>query len=58
MARKSYLVMDEGYYHVMQRGNDRRKAFRDNSDYDYFCDLLKRYLKIDQSFLERVRGRK
>ena len=36
MARKPRLVMDEGYYHVIQRGNDRRKVFRDDNDYENF----------------------
>lgn len=51
MARKPRLVMDEGYYHVIQRGNDRRKVFRDNNDYKHFYLLLKKYLKRYPSFL-------
>lgn len=51
MARKPRSVLDEGYYHVMHRGNDRRKVFRDDSDYGYFYDLLKKYLKMYQSYL-------
>lgn len=51
MARKPRLVLDDGCYHVMQRGNDRRKVFGDYGDYGYFCDLLKRYLRTYRSFL-------
>lgn len=51
MARKPRLVVDDGYYHITQRGNDKRKVFRGDSDYSYFYDLLKRYLGMYQSFL-------
>lgn len=42
MARKPRLILDEGYYHVIQRGNNKRKVFRENNDYKYFCSLLKK----------------
>lgn len=51
MARKPRLVMDEGYYHVIQRGNDRRKIFRAKEDYDHFYLLMKKYLEKYASFL-------
>ena len=51
MARGPRFVMDEGYYHVIQRGNDRRKVFRDDKDYEYFCMLLRKYLKKYASYL-------
>jgi len=51
MARKPRLVLDEGLYHIIQRGNDRRKVFREDSDYAYFYFLLRKYLKQYQSFL-------
>jgi putative transposase len=44
MARKPRIVMDNGYYHIIQRGNDRRKVFRAGADYKYFYLLLKKYL--------------
>ena len=51
MARKPRVVLDDGYYHAIQRGNDKKKVFRDRSDYDCFCVLLKKYLKIYKAFL-------
>ncbi len=51
MARRPRLVMDEGLYHVIQRGNDRRKVFREDADYEYFCLLFEKYLPKYKSFL-------
>jgi putative transposase len=51
MARKPRLVMDEGLYHVIQRGNDRRRVFRQEADYEQFYLLLKKYLNKYYSFL-------
>ncbi len=51
MGRRPRLVMDEGYYHIIQRGNDRRKVFREANDYDYFCFLIKKYLSKYASVL-------
>lgn len=51
MARQPRLVMDEGCYHIIQRGNDRRKVFREDSDYEYLCTLIKKYLPKYSSYL-------
>ena len=51
MARKPRLVLDEGLYHIIQRGNDRRRVFRQDADYEQFYLLLKKYLKRYSSFL-------
>lgn len=51
MARKPRLVLDEGLYHVIQRGNDRRRVFRQDADYEQFYLLLKKYLKRYSSLL-------
>lgn len=51
MARKPRVIVDEGLYHVIQRGNDRRKVFRQEADYEQFYLLLKKYLKRYSSFL-------
>lgn len=51
MARRPRMVVGEGLYHVIQRGNDRRRVFREESDYDRFYLLLKKYLKVYPSFL-------
>ena len=51
MGRKPRIVLDGGYYHVIQRGNDRRNIFLESHDYGYFYSLLKKYLKRYSSFL-------
>ena len=51
MGRKPRIVLDGSYYHVVQRGNDRRKIFLESHDYDYFYSLLRKYLKRYHSFL-------
>ena len=44
MPRRARILVDGGYYHILTRGNDRRKLFRYKSDYRYFIDILKKYL--------------
>lgn len=44
MARKPRIVADGSYHHIIHRGNNRMKVFRDASDYNHFCLLLKTYL--------------
>jgi putative transposase len=44
MPRKARVLVDEGYYHILTRGNDRRKLFRFRQDYQYFLEIIKRYL--------------
>lgn len=51
MARSPRLILDEGTYHVIQRGNDRKKVFREDGDFEHFKLLLKKYLSLYPSFL-------
>jgi len=44
MGRQPRVVVDGGYYHIVTRGNDRRKLFRCKRDYDFFLKVIKRYL--------------
>lgn len=44
MPRRARVLIDGGYYHILTRGNDRRKLFRYKSDYRYFINILKKYL--------------
>jgi putative transposase len=45
MARKLRIIADNTYHHIIQRGNNRQKVFKDNSDYKYFKLLIIKYLK-------------
>lgn len=46
MASKNRLkdYVDDSYYHVYNRGVNKRKIFLDSDDYAVFLNLLKRYL--------------
>lgn len=44
MPRCPRGLVNGGYYHVLTRGNDRRKLFRYRQDYDYFLKVIKNYL--------------
>jgi len=44
MPRKPRILLDGGYYHILTRGNDRRKIFRYKQDYNYFLKIIKEYL--------------
>ncbi len=39
MPRKPRIEIP-GYYHIVNRGVERRVVFKDNSDYEYFIELL------------------
>ena len=40
MARPLRIEYDEALYHVTSRGNERRAAFRDNTDQELFLNTL------------------
>ena len=40
MARPLRIWCPEAFYHVLSRGNERRRVFRDAGDYERFTDLL------------------
>ncbi len=42
---KEYLP--DVYYHVYNRGNNKRSIFKDDEDYRVFLNLLKRYLGVE-----------
>ena len=44
MARKARIDIPGGLYHVIARGNERGRIFRQESDYSEFLSRLTRYL--------------
>ena len=40
MPRKPRELVDEGIYHVFNRGNDRRELFPEKDDYYFFLKQL------------------
>ncbi len=40
MARKPRIEYEEAFYHVITRGNQRRKVFRDDNDFQKYISLL------------------
>ncbi|OGX18038.1 MAG: hypothetical protein A3K83_06625 [Omnitrophica WOR_2 bacterium RBG_13_44_8b] len=44
MPRQARILLDGGYYHIITRGNDRRRLFRYKQDYKYFLAVIKKYL--------------
>ena len=44
MPRKPRILVKGGYYHILTRGNDRRKLFRYKQDYRYFLEIVRKYL--------------
>jgi len=38
------LYVENGYYHIYNRGVDKREIFTDKKDYTIFLGLLRRYL--------------
>ena len=44
MPRRARVLVDGGYYHILTRGNDRKKVFRYKQDYRCFLKIIKKYL--------------
>ncbi len=44
MPRTARLIIDNGYYHIMTRGNDRRKVFQSDSDFVRMLETIRLYL--------------
>jgi putative transposase len=44
MPRQPRMLIDGGYYHLVTRGIDRRKLFRHKHDYEFFSEVIKKYL--------------
>lgn len=48
MIREARLIIENAYYHVMTRGNQKQKVFRKNEDYRQYLRLLRKYKKMLQ----------
>lgn len=44
MPRMPRLLEDDKYYHILTRGNDRKRIFRHEQDYLYFLRLISQYI--------------
>jgi len=44
MPRKARHIIDNGYYHITTRGNNRRKVFQCDDDYFRILDIIKLYI--------------
>lgn len=45
MPRTARVLVDQGYYHIVTRGIDRRRLFRYKQDYELFIEIVATYLK-------------
>lgn len=45
MPRSPRFLLHKSYYHIMTRGNNRNIVFRQDEDYRYFIELIKRFKK-------------
>jgi putative transposase len=45
MPRKARLFVDNGYYHITTRGNDRRRVFQREDDYIRMLGITKSYIE-------------
>jgi len=45
MPRTARVLVDQGYYHIVTRGIDRRRLFRHKQDYELFFRIVSTYLK-------------
>jgi putative transposase len=43
MPREARMVMDNACYHIITRGNNRVPIFKDESDYEKYLKLVKKY---------------
>ncbi len=48
MVRPVRILFEGAYYHVMNRGQDRRKIYVDNYDYKNFLKALKEACEVYQ----------
>jgi putative transposase len=53
MARPTRLDIEGGWYHVVNRGIEKRVIFRGVAEYEHFIELL---AKLSQRFGLRVHG--
>jgi len=45
MPRKPRFLVDKGYYHILTRGNDRRKVFQCQVDYNCMLNIIRLYIE-------------
>ena len=45
MPRRQRLVLNDSYYHVLTRGNDRKQIFGKSADYLVFLSIIRTYLE-------------
>ncbi len=45
MPRKARQIIDNGYYHILTRGNDRRNIFLCQDDYVRILDIIRLYIE-------------
>lgn len=45
MPRTARVLVDQGYYHIVTRGIDRRRLFRYKQDYELFVEIVAVYLR-------------
>jgi len=51
MPRIARNLIDNGYYHIVTRGLDRRRLFRYRQDYQLFLDITVTYLKEYKAYI-------
>jgi len=45
VPRRPRYLIDNGYYHILTRGNDRRKVFQCQDDYVRILDIIRLYIE-------------
>ncbi len=50
MARKPRIEFDGAFYHVIVRGNQRQKVFKDRDDFSKYIEILSSYKRRYHSF--------
>lgn len=46
MSRKIRIEFPGAFYHVLARGNNEQKIFKDKKDYRVYFDRLKKWIKL------------
>ncbi len=45
MPRKPRLLLSKSYYHITTRGNNKKNVFKEDDDYLFYLNLIKKYKK-------------
>ncbi|MBA3065900.1 transposase [bacterium] len=45
MPRSYRFVADDAYYHILSRGNNKKRIFEEEKDYEQFLEIMKLYFK-------------